>query len=75
MSRAKKELITPAEKELITPPEELNVANSGLVSVTLLKSIQVEPGAEPLKPGVQMVSESLAEELKNSGLISAKELS
>jgi hypothetical protein len=55
MTRAKKEVI------------ELE---SDQVKVTLLKTIQISPNSEPLKPGVHTLNESLAEELYNAGVLS-----
>lgn len=69
MTRAKKEIINP-EEEIITPEEELNIVKSGLVTVTLLKTIQISPNSETLKPGLHTLDGSLAKELKAAGLLS-----
>lgn len=69
MTRAKKEIINP-EEEIITPEEELNIVKSGLVTVTLLKTIQISPSSETLKPGLHTLDGSLAKELKAAGFLS-----
>jgi hypothetical protein len=68
MTRAKKEIINP-EEEIITLEEELKIVKSGLVTVTLLKTIQISPSSETLKPGLHTLDGSLAKELKAAGLL------
>jgi hypothetical protein len=75
MTRAKKEIINPEEEiitleeKIITPEEELKIVKSGLVTVTLLKTIQISPSSETLKPGLHTLDGSLAKELKAAGLL------
>jgi hypothetical protein len=70
MTRAKKEISTPEVEEFVTPEEELNSVKSGLVTVTLLKTVQISPSSETLKPGLHTLDESLAKELKAAGFLS-----
>lgn len=58
---------------MTTQKAKQKAANEEKVEIYLYKTVQLSPGAEPLKPGSHSLIESEAKELIESGLAVSKE--